>query len=140
MVNKLPESERACLHLRFCTRSADDHVNGFVPDSFYEESFTQIPDGTKVWVFSDDLNLARQKVDSFIGRYRFDFEIKDQGTFETLEHMSACKYMMMHVSTFSFWGAFLGPHGFEKNVFCPSSFISRHGTKMISPLYGWKII
>ena len=61
-VTKSLNKKTASLHLRYCTRSADDHVNGYVDDSFYIECFKHIPDDVKVYIFSDDESKSETKL------------------------------------------------------------------------------
>lgn len=132
--------ECASLHLRFCTRPADDHVNGVVTEEFYDSVFNEIPRYVKFLVFSDDANLASSAIDRFSQKYSRDFELQNIGSFESLELMASCKYNVMHVSTFSFWGAFLLSDEIEKFVYCPKAFVGAHGPKMIPEQLGWKIL
>ena len=48
------------LHLRYCTRPADDHINGYVDDSFYIECFKYLPEDAHVYIFSDDISKSRE--------------------------------------------------------------------------------
>ena len=50
-ITKSSTKKTASLHLRFCTRPADDHVNGYVDDSFYIECFKRIPEDTTCLYF-----------------------------------------------------------------------------------------
>lgn len=128
---KLKENT-AALHLRFCTQPADDHVNGFVDDQFYIDVFKLIPKNCNVIIFSDDNNRAYQKLNWFKENF-FDikFEIFDGDSFQTLKNMISCEYHIMHVSTFSFWSAFLDIKQPNNKVFYPKSFIKTHSKNMI---------
>lgn len=138
-VRRIEGENRCSLHLRFCTRAADDHVNGLVSDDFYRQVFAEIPADVKVLVFADDLGEATRKLEWFRSSFPHSFELVDLDSFRTLELMANCKYNVMHVSTFSFWGAFLLSHVIDKKVFCPQSFTHPHGPEMIPKTLGWKI-
>ena len=138
-LNLNKKSNTASLHLRFCTRAADDHVNGLVPDEFYVKVFEILPPDVEVLVFSDDDERSRGLIDHFRNRFGRNFTHFYGDAFESLREMASCDYHILHVSTFSFWGSFLG---FDpgNNVFCPSSFITAHGENMIPKELGWNII
>lgn len=133
----------ASLHFRFCTRPADDHVNGVVDEFFYQRVFELIPKNIDVLVFSDDYEKAKVEIQKLESRTARKFVLFYGDPFQCLKEMSSCEYNILHVSTFSFWAPLLGkeqiPNWGEK-VFCPSSFIRAHGDKMISPCLGWNII
>ena len=53
--------------------------------------------------------------------------------------MVECEYHILHVSTFSFWSAFLDINQPNDKVFYPESFIKTHSPFMI-PYKEWKMI
>jgi hypothetical protein len=133
----------ASLHLRFCTRAADDHVNGIVGEDFYREVFQILPPEVEILVFSDDDERSRGLIDHFKNSFDRKFTHFYGDAFESLKEMASCEYHILHVSTFSFWGSFLGskdPVLEGHKVFCPVSFVKGHGDKMISQKLGWNII
>jgi hypothetical protein len=129
----------ASLHLRFCTLQADTHVKEAVQWDFYDYAFSEIPKDIRVMVFSDNENLALESIENFKSRYQREFELQRLDAFRSLELMASCKYNMMNVSTFSFWGAFLLSDEIEKKIYCPKAFVRAHGNKMIPEELEWKI-
>jgi len=129
----------ASLHLRFCTRPADDHVNGYVDDSFYTEVFKRIPEDTKVYIFSDDNMKSQTKLQWFNRNFPQKFSCVSANSFDTLKMMVECEYHILHVSTFSFWSAFLDIEQPNDKVFYPSSFTNTHSSSMI-PYEEWQLI
>ena len=138
-ITKSSTSKTASLHLRFCTRPADDHVNGYVDDSFYLKCFEQIPDDTQVYIFSDDISKSRSKLHWFQENFPQKFLCVESDSFQTLKMMVECEYHILHVSTFSFWSAFLDINQPNSKVFYPKSFTDTHSSSMI-PYKEWNMI
>jgi len=129
----------ASLHLRFCTRGADDHVNGYVDDSFYIECLKRIPENVLIFIFSDDNERAREKMKWFDETFPHAFVIIEDDAFLSLKKMVECEYHILHVSTFSFWSAFLDTEQPNSKVFYPKSFTNTHSSSMI-PYKEWQMI
>ena len=129
----------ASLHLRFCTRGADDHVNGYVDDSFYIECLKRIPENVLICIFSDDNQRAREKMKWFDKTFPHAFIIVEDDAFLSLKKMVECEYHILHVSTFSFWSAFLDTKQPNSKVFYPKSFTNTHSSSMI-PYKEWQMI
>ena len=127
------------LHLRFCTRSVDDHINGYVDDEFYQKVFSLIPQGCNVYIFSDDNNKAKNKLLWFRQNFNQYFEIFVGDSFQSLKKMVECEYHILHVSTFSFWSAFLDPNQPNHKVFYSKSFVHTHSPNMI-PYKEWQML
>jgi len=53
--------------------------------------------------------------------------------------MVECEYHILHVSTFSFWSAFLDSNQPNTKVFYPQSFIGTHSSNMI-PYKEWQML
>ena len=138
-ITKSSTSKTASLHLRFCTRPADDHVNGYVDDSFYLKCFEQIPDDTQVYIFSDDISKSRIKLHWFQENFPQKFLCVESDSFQTLKMMVECEYHILHVSTFSFWSAFLDINQPNSKVFYSKSFTDTHSSFMI-PYKEWNMI
>jgi hypothetical protein len=134
-----PTKNTVSLHLRFCTRPADDHVNGYVNDDFYIKVFQHIPLKSNVFIFSDDDKKAKQKLSWFRDNFDMNFEIFSGDAFQSLKKMVQCEYHILHVSTFSFWSAFLDQNQPNSKVFYPTSFTETHTEKMI-PYSQWQMI
>lgn len=138
-VTDLSVPNTASLHLRFCTRAVDDHVNGYVDDSFYIECFKRIPENVLVFIFSDDNEKAKEKMKWFDETFPNAFAIIEDDAFLSLKKMVECEYHILHVSTFSFWSAFLDKNQPNNKVFYPKSFIQTHSPNMI-PYKEWQMI
>lgn len=127
------------LHLRFCTRPADDHVNGYVDNEFYEKSLMMIPQDAVVYIFSDDNRMAKNKLSWFRQNFNQTFEIFVGDAFQSLRKMVECEYHILHVSTFSFWSAFLDLNQPNNKVIYPKSFTQTHSNNMI-PYKEWQML
>ena len=127
------------LHLRFCTRPADDHVNGYVDDEFYEKALLMVPQNSTVYIFSDDNRMAKNKLSWFRQNFSQNFEIFVGDAFQSLKKMVECEYHILHVSTFSFWSAFLDPNQPNDKVIYPKSFNQTHSDNMI-PYKDWQML
>ena len=138
-VTKSLNKKTASLHLRYCTRSADDHVNGYVDDSFYFECFKHIPDDVDVFIFSDDESKSETKLQWFRKNFPQNFSCVKANAFQSLKKMVECEYHILHVSTFSFWSAFLALDQPSHKVFYSESFTHTHSPHMI-PYKEWNMI
>ena len=135
-----PQEGTCSLHLRYCTQPVDDHVNGVVDNAFYSAALKKLPVGTKVWVFSDDNSRAKDQINWFTSRFnQFKFELFVGNAFESLKAMAECEYHILHVSTFSFWSAFLDPRQPNEKTFYPQSFLGTHTDGMI-PYKQWQML
>ena len=119
------------LHLRMCSLPADDHVNGFIDESFYEKTFKNFDDNTTFMVFTDNKEKVRDKIEMWEKKYVYNFIIIDECVFNTLILMSLCEQHILHVSTLSFWGAYLDKKQPDKKTFYSKSFIECHTNNMI---------
>jgi len=138
-VTEISVPNTASLHLRFCTRGADDHVNGYVDDSFYIECLKKIPENVLIFIFSDDNQRAKEKMKWFDETFPHAFAIIEDDAFQSLKKMVECEYHILHVSTFSFWSAFLDINQPNDKVFYPESFTKTHTPYMI-PYKEWQMI
>lgn len=132
--NKI-KSKTASLHLRFCTLPADDHVI-HVNDKFYFEVFEKLPKGTLIYVFADNNQLAKEKIEWFEQQFDFEFVLFEGDAFQTLKEMVECEYHILHSSTYSVWVAFLDKNQPNNKVFYSRDFIDTHG-KNIVPYKEW---
>jgi hypothetical protein len=138
-ITEISVPHTASLHLRFCTRGADDHVNGYVDDSFYIECLKRIPETVLIFIFSDDNQRAKEKMKWFDETFPHAFVIIEDDAFLSLKKMVECEYHILHVSTFSFWSAFLDINQPNDKVFYPESFTQTHTPYMI-PYKEWNMI
>ncbi len=76
--------------------------------------------GKEVWVFSDDIKMAREKYSDVFASNAFWFEDNKLSSAETLELMRHGNSYVIANSTFSWWAAYLS-YNVEKCVVAPSS-------------------
>ena len=98
-----------------------------------------IPQGCNVYIFSDDNNKAKNKLLWFRQNFNQNFEIFVGDSFQSLKKMVECEYHILHVSTFSFWSAFLDPNQPNHKVFYSKSFVQTHSPNMI-PYKEWQML
>ena len=127
------------IHLRTCSLPADDHVNGFIPDQFFINSIMEFDNDHVFLVFSDNVEEASRKIDLFRSKTNSSFFLIDEDVFKTLALMSLCQNHILHVSTLSFWGAYLNKNLEKAKVLYHDSWIKAHGKKMI-PFDDWRKI
>lgn len=127
------------IHLRTCSLPADDHVNGFIPDQFFIDSIMEFDTDHVFLVFSDNLKEASKKINFFNSRTGMDFVLIKEDVFKTLAMMSICKNHILHVSTLSFWGAYLNKDLEKSKVFYHKNWVKAHGENMI-PFNNWRRI
>ena len=90
-ITKSLTTKTASLHLRYCTQSVDDHVNGYVDDSFYIECFKHIPEDVHVYIFSDDILKSKGKLHWFQKNFPQKFSCVEANSFMTLQMMVECE-------------------------------------------------
>ena len=125
------------LHLRTCTLPADDHVNGVIPFEFHKNilsSFTS--DDMNVLVFSDNNQIAASYIEELKKISNKNFVLINENQFKSLFMIAACSHHIMHVSTFSFWGAYLDNRQLGK-TFYHENFNKCHTDRMIPKELGW---
>jgi hypothetical protein len=97
------------VHVRLGDYLAEEKF-GVLPQSYFHkaiESFAEENSAIKIWVFSDDLEMARSYFDSDMqAAIRWIPEI-DSSPVSTLELMRHGSGYVISNSTFSWWGAFL---------------------------------
>ena len=83
-----------------------------------------------MYIFSDDLSKSER---NYIGSKKFPqkFSCVESDSFQSLKMMVECEYHILHVSTFSFWSAFLDINQPNSKVFYPESFTNTHSSSMI---------
>ena len=134
--SKLFNNQTTSIHLRTCSLAADDHVNGLIPDQFFINSINEFSDDTLFLVFSDNISVAEQKIESFRKQTNKNFVLIDEDVFTTLAMISMCDNHILHVSTFSFWGAYLNKKLEKAKVFYHKNWEKAHGKNMI-PFDNW---
>ena len=138
-ITEKTSSGTVALHLRFCNLPADDHVKPTIPDEFYFKVFDILPKKLKVFIFADDNQRAKQKLNWFRENFDMNFEICAEDSFQSLKKMVECEYHILNISTFSFWSAFLDINQPNSKVFYPQLFCGDHSEYMI-PYSEWQKI
>ena len=68
-----------------------------------------------------------------------NFSLVEVDAFQSLKLMVECEYHILHVSTLSFWSAFLDINQSNDKVFYPKSFVDMHSSKMV-PYEEWQLV
>ena len=108
------------VHFRFGDYLSEKNF-GIPSSSYYEQGIQLLWDSgsfRKIWVFSDDISLAKETFPKHLLQYvRWIGEVDDSSA-ATLEAMRLGRGYVIANSTFSWWGAFLSYH---------------HGTQVVAP-------
>lgn len=118
-------SGAAFLHVRRGDYVDIPHIHFNQPLSYYQMALEALPNSVeKILIFSDDIEWVKQQ-DLFRNDPSFQFVPADLDEIQSLALMSLCtEGAICANSTFSWWGAFLGPHAKRSPVFVPSRWIS----------------
>lgn len=122
------------LHLRMCGLPADDHTVS-VPFNFHVKALEQFSDDHIVLVFSDNNLLANDYIEKLSLITPKKFYIVQENQFNTLFLMATCDNHILHVSTLSFWGAYLDQQQKGKTIY-HKNFLKYHTDRMI-PYKEW---
>ena len=129
---KEPESEdyssHCSLHIRRTDylNSPEYHTNlGF---DYYTRAIEELQP-RKVMVFSDDPSWCKANIDKFLSNVdRVDFASDVcSNDIEELKAMTRCGSAIMANSTFSWWGAYLGPQQRGERVIAPRNWFGKLG-------------
>lgn len=132
----LYSNKTVSLHLRTCTLPADDHVNGTIPFSFHEQTLAALSDDVNVLVFSDNNQIARGYIDQLKKISNKSFHLIEENQFKSIFMMAKCDHHILHVSTMSFWGAYLDDKQTGK-TFYHENFEKCHTNRMIPESLNW---
>lgn len=112
---------KAFIHVRRGDYLKINHIHYVQPIEYYINAVARFPPDTKFLVFSDDLDWVRSQ-EFFLGER---FELVEGNELENLALMTLCTSgAVCSNSTFSWWGAFLGPHGRRSPVIVPARWIN----------------
>lgn len=112
---------KAFIHVRRGDYLKINHIHYVQPIEYYIHAVDRFPPETKFLVFSDDMDWVRSQ-EFFLGER---FELMEGNELETLALMTLCTAgAVCSNSTFSWWGAFLGPHGRRSPVVVPARWIN----------------
>jgi len=126
------------LHLRTCTLAADDHVVT-VPFEFHKKALSSFEDDVVVLVFSDNNELAKNYIRELKLVSNKQFNLIEENQFTSIFIMAKCNHHILHVSTMSFWGAYLSPCWGQPQglTIYHKSFETNHTNQMISKELNW---
>lgn len=96
--------DKVAIHVRRGDYVGNPFYVDLTQTDYYEKAMAEFPDA-KFLIFSDDIGWCKEY---FIGDYEFD-ETKDE--VEALNKMASCTGHIIANSSFSWWGAFISPHG-----------------------------
>lgn len=118
---EIQEVKPCLIHLRLGDYLEEKDF-GVPPIEYYVKAISNLENSGfsgQYWIFSDDLNLAREKLSTIIQpNYRF-IPTKNLSSAEVLKIMSLASHFIIANSTFSYWAASLSTSP-EKKVFYPS--------------------
>jgi hypothetical protein len=129
--------ETVSLHLRMCGLPADDHFVK-VPFAFHVKVLDKFPDDVTVLVFSDNNVKAEEYIENLSSVTNKNFVLMKENQFVSLFLMARCINHIMHISTLSFWGAYLDKKQ-EGKTFYHKDFVTMHTKRMI-PYEKWTMI
>jgi hypothetical protein len=110
MHRRINSTENAvAVHIRRGDYTLDVEGNVALPMSYYSSAITQMMQNLRTptfFIFSDDINFARQNVRTDIPTVFVDHN-DSSSAHEDLRLMSSCRHHIIANSTFSWWGAWL---------------------------------
>ena len=122
-----------CIHVRLGDYLSADGF-GTPSSQYYLEAVREISHGEEnIWVFSDDLEGAKEKLKELKNqKIRWFDRIADSDT-KTLQVMSFCEKFVLSNSTFGWWAAMISTSK-EKKVICPQPwFLAMREPKNLIP-------
>ena len=136
------DKETTSLHLRTCTLPADNHVNGNIPFEFHITTLGQLSDDMNVLVFSDNNSIAENYITKLKQVSNKNFILINENQFVSIFMMAKCTHHILHVSTMSFWGAYLADCWPDKKgkTFYHENFNKCHTDRMIPKELEWIMI
>ena len=136
ILKQIRTTNSVALHIRRGDYVGNTAYEGICTDKYYSDSITYIKqhvDNAKFFIFSDDIEYARQ-------RYQGDNFIIVEGFMGDKSHydmylMSQCKHNIVANSSFSWWGAWLNQNK-AKFVVSPKKWNNRSELRY-TPCDGW---
>jgi hypothetical protein len=111
----------AFLHVRRGDYLKIPHIHYVQPIDYYVRAVDRFPPHVKILLFSDDMEWVESQ--EFFRGERFELVRGDE--LENLALMTLCtEGAICSNSTFSWWGAFLGPHSRRSPVVVPARWIN----------------
>lgn len=132
IVQKYPELKKEnniSLHIR---RGDYLQISKILPPldiSYFDHCINKIDKYENIFVFSDDLNWAKENL-----KYKNIIFIDNLEDYEELWMISLCRTNIMSNSTFSWWGSFLNTNP-NKVTFVPDTWFGPSGQKNYQDIY-----
>lgn len=123
-LESIHNSKSVAVHIRRgdYLNSINSHFVNLGDAGYYERSIKYIKekmgDDVVFYVFSDDIGWAKEKIKGEKCVY-IDWN-KNCDSYIDMQLMANCKGIIIANSTFSWWGAYLNPMGYAKNVVAPA--------------------
>ena len=143
---KLFENQTISVHLRLGHNGDPAGENNWVsmnqnlPD-YYIKSFSKFDTPHTVLIFSDNVSKASNYKKFFEKKFPDNtYHIIDENVYITLIMMTMCNNYILHNSTLSFWGAYLGKNQPTCKTFLNRNFFRNHPLEIIPADYNWVII
>jgi hypothetical protein len=115
------------LHHRAGWLTVDTHTFKPFGDAWFEKVLTtHFPEGYDVFVFSDKLPAAQERIEKARGYTNNRYHLVDEGVFPSIVMMSMCKNHILSNSTLSFWGAYLDQEQPRSKTILHPSFETYH--------------
>jgi Glycosyl transferase family 11 len=129
---ELMQSEAICMHIRGGDFLLNSSGNGNLSSRYFFEALKVSGSfGKMVWIFTDDLEYAKNLVAELPIVAKFVDEERELSPFETLLLMSNAKQIIISNSTFAWWGAFLSEFS---NIYAPAKwFESKEDPALLIP-------
>jgi hypothetical protein len=134
--SKIIQSEAIGIHIRGGDYLQDTSGTGNLNSEYFFESL-RMADGFKknVWVFSDDVEYAKNILRDFPIDPQYIDEKRELSAFETILLMSSLKKLIISNSTFAWWGAYLNE---SSEIYAPTKwFEKKQDPKLLIP-NSWK--
>lgn len=133
VAHQMRKSLSVAIHLRFFDQANSLDTSNNVSLEYYVQAINfmeQMVPGAHYFIFSDDINAARQL--TFLPDDRLTFVSHNQGdarAYADLWLMTQCKHFIIANSTFSWWGAWLGS--------CPTKVVIAPSAKIMQDKMWW---
>jgi hypothetical protein len=124
----IPQQGFIAMHVRLGDYLKFPKVYDVLKPNYYLDSLESVPENLSklpIWLFSDDLLIAKSVLPSSIRISREVFTAEDVIPGEVLRLMSKAKVIVTAHSTFSWWAGYLGINsGFTEHVTIPKRYLA----------------
>ena len=126
------------IHIRRGDFMQAGSYHGLLSESYYQTAINQLPELQSVWVFSDDIALARKLFETVKVNCKIHFVSPPSNTssVESLLLLSLSTYQIMANSTFSWWAALISHNA--KQIIYPKQWLLSQPNFMFSFSDRWQ--